>query len=76
MGVPPNWGYLFWGPHNKDYSVLGSILGSPYFRKLPNHANQTLSEPSWSTKVLKDRGVDRSIASATHKIPGFLATWC
>ena len=23
------------GPHNKDYSILGSILGSPYFGKLP-----------------------------------------
>ena len=25
------------GPHNKDYSILGSILGSPYFGKLPYH---------------------------------------
>ena len=24
------------GPHNKDYSILGSILGPPYLRKLPN----------------------------------------
>ena len=22
-------------PHNKDYSILGSILGFPYFGKLP-----------------------------------------
>ena len=22
-------------PHNKDYSIFGSILGSPYFGKLP-----------------------------------------
>ena len=22
-------------PHNKDYGILGSILGSPYFAKLP-----------------------------------------
>ena len=33
--VSQNWGYLFRGPHNKDYSILGSILGSPYFGKLP-----------------------------------------
>ena len=26
--------YLFGGPHYKDYSILGSILGSPYLRKL------------------------------------------
>ena len=28
-------GTNFGGPHNKDYSILGSILGSPYFGKLP-----------------------------------------
>ena len=35
LGVSQNWGYLFGGPYNKDYSILGSILGSPYFGKLP-----------------------------------------
>ena len=35
MGVSQNSGYLFGGPNNKDYSILGSILGSPYFGKLP-----------------------------------------
>ena len=35
MGVSLNWGYLFEGPDNKDYSILGSILGSPYFGELP-----------------------------------------
>ena len=29
-------GTLFGGPHNKDYSILGSILGSPNFGKLPH----------------------------------------
>ena len=29
LGVP------FWGPYNKDYSILGSILGCPNFGKLP-----------------------------------------
>ena len=29
------WGTFFKGPHKKDYSMLGSILGSPYFGKLP-----------------------------------------
>ena len=28
-------GYLFGGPNNKDYSILGSMLGSHYLRKLP-----------------------------------------
>ena len=32
----PKLGVPFLGdPHNKDYSILGSILGSPYFGKLP-----------------------------------------
>ena len=26
---------FFGGSHNKDCSILGSILGSPYFGKLP-----------------------------------------
>ena len=28
-------GTFFGGPNNKDYSILGSILGYPYFGKLP-----------------------------------------
>ena len=27
-------GTLLWGPHIKDYCILGSILGSPHFGKL------------------------------------------
>ena len=29
-------GIFFGGPYNKDYSILGSILGSHNFGKLPN----------------------------------------
>ena len=35
MGVSQNWSTLFGGPNNKDYSILGSILGSPNCGKLP-----------------------------------------
>ena len=28
-------GTIVGGPHNKDYSKLGSIVGSPYLEKLP-----------------------------------------
>ena len=35
LEVSQNYGYLFRGPHNKDYSTLGSILGSPYWGNLP-----------------------------------------
>ena len=34
-GFPKIRGTLIGGPHNKDYSILGSILGSPNFGKLP-----------------------------------------
>ena len=33
--VPKIRGTIFGDPHNKDYSILGSILGSPYLGKLP-----------------------------------------
>ena len=34
-GSFPKLGVLIGGPHNKDCSILGSILGCPCFRKLP-----------------------------------------
>ena len=33
-------GYDFGGPNNKDYNMLGSILGSPYYGKLPYSCNR------------------------------------
>ena len=36
MGVFKNKGYHFGGLHNKDCSILGSILQPPYLWKLPN----------------------------------------
>ena len=41
MGVSQNYGYLVGGAHNKEYSILGSILGSPYFGKLPFSCGST-----------------------------------
>ena len=35
MGAPEIMGAFFVGPPNKDCSILGSILGSPYLGKLP-----------------------------------------
>ena len=43
MGVSQNQGTIFRGPHNKDYSLLGSILGSPYLGKLPYLAVQDVT---------------------------------
>ena len=40
--LDPKWGFpkirgtLIGGPRNKDYSILGSILGSPNFGNVPN----------------------------------------
>ena len=36
MGVSQNWGYLLRGPYDQEHRILGSILGSPYFGKLPS----------------------------------------
>ena len=35
LEVSQNEGYPFGGPNNKEHSILGSILGSLYYRKLP-----------------------------------------
>ena len=37
-GFPKIRGTLFGSPYNKDYSILGSLLGPHYFGKLPNQA--------------------------------------
>ena len=34
LGFPKIRSYLSGGPHNKSYSILGSILGFPYFGKV------------------------------------------
>ena len=35
MGVSQHKGYLFGDPYHEDYSILGSILGSPCLGKPP-----------------------------------------
>ena len=35
LGFPKIMGTFFWGPQNKDYSIFGTVLESPYFGKLP-----------------------------------------
>ena len=35
MEISQNYRYLIGGSHNKDYNVLGSILGSAYCGKTP-----------------------------------------
>ena len=39
----PKLGVPFWGPNNKEYSILGSVLGSPKFGKLLYLLLQVLS---------------------------------
>ena len=39
MGLSLNCGCHLRGPYNKDYSILGSMLGSAYFRKLTHRAS-------------------------------------
>ena len=42
-GAFPKLGVAFRGPNDKDYSILGSILGSPHFGKLPSSLQKPLS---------------------------------
>ena len=37
----PNTRYLVEGPYDQDYSILGSMLGSPDFGKLPRQEGQS-----------------------------------
>ena len=45
-------GYHFGGPHNKDYSILGSISGSPFFGKLPCMSGQFASTTALQTEFV------------------------
>ena len=51
--VPNIRGTIFGGPHNEDYSVLGSILGSPLFAGLTASAlvRETSPTPSFFPAV-------------------------
>ena len=35
LRMSQNYAYISGGPHNKDYSILGSIWGPPILEKLP-----------------------------------------
>ena len=50
----PKLGVPFGGPYNKDYSILGSILGSPYFRKLPYSGSQKVKGAVLKEEILHD----------------------
>ena len=49
LGVSQNYGYLFGGPYNKDYSILESILGYPNFGKLPPVCHRSVIKCSTRT---------------------------
>ena len=53
MGVSQNQGYLFGGPYNKDYSMLGSILGYPNCGKLPYCCQAIKQKPFDVSKTLE-----------------------
>ena len=56
MGVSQNYGYLFGGPHNKDYSIFGSMLGFPYFGKVSCGSEHLSMDPAHRTVVLIKEG--------------------
>ena len=56
LGVSKKWGVPFWGSLYKDYSILGSIFGSPYFGKLPlrsSSRNWPRSKQASNSRVCK-----------------------
>ena len=75
MGVDQNEGYFFGGPNNKDYNILGSILGSLYFGKLPNIMNAKfrilwLNRLKWLQHILLVLGLlEKRQCIADHALP-------
>ena len=71
MGVSQNQGCHFGGPYNKDYSILGSTLGSPYLGKLPylvfsksqdhflrlSENGAVFGESAWLSRVLRSPAI-------------------
>ena len=47
----PKLGYPFWGPHNKDYSILGSIFGVPLFWEITKRSLQNLDAIHTNTHI-------------------------
>ena len=64
MGVSQNWGY-----HSKDYSILGSILGPPYFGKLPYPAGKEglpVLDPAAQAATRFHAGLSNAAARSRH----------
>ena len=55
MNISQNQGYHFGGPYNEDYSIMGSILGFPYFLEAtifrPATMCSTRHHPGWRLTV-------------------------
>ena len=62
------------GPYSKDYSILGSILGSPYLGKLP--AQEALSGDSASTQTRGCGGGKLSSGIRQEHPLGFIGMLC
>ena len=91
MGVSLNKGYLFGVPYSKDYSILGSILGSSYLGKLPYNTPHSYhlpkARPKWGFPEIrgypfwgpynKDNSILGSILGSPYfgKIPNRLLIW-
>ena len=65
MGVAQNWGTLFWGPHNKDPTIQGAILGSPMFGN--SHMDPKYYTITWTLWV---KGGFGALTSSTNTCIG------
>ena len=67
----PKLGVPFWGSQYKDYSLLGAILGSPHFGKLPFFENTLLSmEPGghWEERPVLQAGASNPTAVVSAQL--------
>ena len=72
-------GYLFGGPHNKDYKILGSILGYPHFGKLAYIAFTYIYEESRHGSYVGKVGIGKfmcRLPSTLLKIKGYMRDYC
>ena len=54
-------GHILGGPHNKDYCILGSILGSPMLGKLPNEDRKLKSEMTMKETTMDESRIYQSM---------------
>ena len=61
FGGLPNLGVPFWGAFNKNFSILGSILGSPYLLNYANYHHAMKQSPNSPKAFISSIPTDGSL---------------